>query len=115
MNKTDREFLSIVAQLFAAYPTADRGADDSTMIVWARQLSDLDPVLLRRAVENLTDTEPYLPPIAKVRSEFERISRGDLQIRCGFCHQLISDFERADEKATYYDDSGWRHYHCPAP
>lgn len=71
MTQAEAEF--IVSKLLAAYPTF-RGNDELTAAVYVEQLVKLpDPKMGLQAANDLIGVEYYLPTVAKVREQYDRI------------------------------------------
>lgn len=63
--------LTILAQLFAAYPTVE--VSEATVAMYLRLLSDIPTETLRTAIDHCITHSTYLPTIAEIRTQALRI------------------------------------------
>jgi hypothetical protein len=66
------EILSILETLVQAYPGQKYSRD--TFKIYIRHLSDVQPELLRRAVNNHIDTSTWFPRVSEIRAEARQIA-----------------------------------------
>ena len=66
------EILTILETLVQAYPGQKYSRD--TFQIYIRHLSDVQPELLRRAVNNLINTSTWFPRVSEIRAEARQIA-----------------------------------------